>query len=251
MRQQMTFFQAATSVVHFRNLLFVLLAAKESLSWNLPHLKDSRVAEPTRRAFLQCAVASVLLVEQTSFAPPSNAACLPGDTSDSCIGVYKVPIDDEILDYIDTPEKLLKYAPDVNWVEPVRYPPTVRDARRELQQLQPRIESLKSKALNGDITLVGKEILEIWPRITVAGRVVVQGLENAKDKAFNSRAYRTSVAHDEVLNSFGECDVLIGQGIRGDLGSLTVAQIYIIQNLDEITTNYVIFLNSIPKDFVG
>jgi hypothetical protein len=36
----------------------------------------------------------------------SNAACLPGDLSPNCIGVYKVPIDDNIRSMVGTKEAL-------------------------------------------------------------------------------------------------------------------------------------------------
>ena len=35
---------------------------------------------------------------------PSNAACLSGDTRESCIGTYKLPLDDQVASFIDTPE---------------------------------------------------------------------------------------------------------------------------------------------------
>ena len=46
----------------------------------------------------------------------SNAACLPGDIRSECIGVYKMPLDDAVLKYVETPEQLKKFAPDLNWV---------------------------------------------------------------------------------------------------------------------------------------
>ena len=46
----------------------------------------------------------------------TNAACLPGDVRSDCIGIYKLPLDDAVLGYVETPEQLKKYAPDLNWV---------------------------------------------------------------------------------------------------------------------------------------
>ena len=46
----------------------------------------------------------------------SYAACLPGDIRSECIGVYKMPLDDAVLKYVETPEQLKKFAPDLNWV---------------------------------------------------------------------------------------------------------------------------------------
>ena len=56
---------------------------------------------------------------------PSNAACLAGDTSADCIGVYKLPLDDSVSSYIDTPEHLAKNAPDLRWVPMVEKPKSV------------------------------------------------------------------------------------------------------------------------------
>ena len=55
----------------------------------------------------------------------SNAACLPGDVSPDCIGVYKLPLDDAVSSYIDTPEHLAKNAPDLRWVPMPEYPKSV------------------------------------------------------------------------------------------------------------------------------
>jgi hypothetical protein len=85
----------------------------------------------------------------------SNAACLMGDTSPDCIGVYKMPMDDTALKYVDTPEKLKQYAPDVRWVPPVSYPKSYKEAKSELNSLQQRCASLDSAVLQGNLTEVG------------------------------------------------------------------------------------------------
>jgi hypothetical protein len=206
-------------------------------------------------------------------------ACLPGDVSDDCIGVYKVPIDDEILDYINTPEKLTMYAPDIRYVPPIEYPKSINDAIIDLYHSRTMLDTIQTNIFNGNLTKAGKDLLYISPRITVAGRVIIQeesdttkNSNNNKKKQTNTRKsdtndninnnneddtnnidsssfriYRVQITHSELVSSLGECDILIGQGIRGDLGSLTAAQILILQMLDECKTNYDTFLKSIPK----
>jgi hypothetical protein len=70
----------------------------------------------TRRNFILAPAVSILASMLSM--NPSNAACLPGDIRTECIGVYKMPIDDAALGYVETPEQLKKFAPDLNWVRP-------------------------------------------------------------------------------------------------------------------------------------
>jgi hypothetical protein len=74
--------------------------------------KDQQLA--TRRTFILAPSISILASMLPMY--PSNAACLPGDIRTDCIGVYKMPLDDAALNYVETPEQLKKFAPDLNWV---------------------------------------------------------------------------------------------------------------------------------------
>lgn len=189
----------------------------------------------------------------------ANGACLSGDTSTDCIGVYKMPIDDAALPYVETPEKLSRYAPDVRWVPPVNYPSGYREALAELYDLQERCKILDSLVLGGKLESAGVEILGIVPRITVAGQVVVGALlekGNSQKKGgrgdeddLSMRAYRAEVAMTELLTKLGQCDIEIGQGLRGDMGALTPAQIQILSTVREANTAFEEFLQSIPGDF--
>jgi hypothetical protein len=58
----------------------------------------------------------------------THAACLTGDTDPSCIGFYKVPLDDAILKYVDTPENLARFAPGIKWVKLPASPKTYKEA---------------------------------------------------------------------------------------------------------------------------
>lgn len=189
----------------------------------------------------------------------ANAACLSGDTSADCIGVYKMPIDDAALPYVETPEKLARYAPDIRWVPPVSYPSGYKEALAELCDLRERCKLLDSLVLGGKLESAGVEILGIMPRVTVAGQVVVaalleKGISQKKGGGGNEgdlsmRAYRAEVAMTELLTRLGQCDIEIGQGLRGDLGALTPAQIQILSTVREANTAFEEFLKAIPGDF--
>jgi len=60
------------------------------------------------RTLLQAAIPGVAIMSSPK---ASEAACLSGDTSTECIGVYKLPLDDAVESFIDTPEHLAKMAP--------------------------------------------------------------------------------------------------------------------------------------------
>jgi len=62
----------------------------------------------------------------------ADAACLPGDIREDCIGVYKLPMDDSSSRYVETPEKLKMYAPDLKWIPPIDYPSNYQNAINQL-----------------------------------------------------------------------------------------------------------------------
>ncbi|KAI2493491.1 hypothetical protein MHU86_21041 [Fragilaria crotonensis] len=192
---------------------------------------------------------------------PSQAACLQGDTSPDCIGVYKVPLDDAILPYIQTPEKLAEYAPGVRWVPPMQYPKTYQTAVAELVPLKDRIVALNDLVLKGNLTQVGVELLDILPRVVASGRVVVTSLATAAAKPLAERqregsmsdlglrCLRVEDALTEVSAKLYSVDVMIGQTLRGDMGSLTAGQIQILNELREADILFDELLQAIPSDF--
>jgi len=186
---------------------------------------------------------------------PSQAACLQGDTSPDCIGFYKVPLDDDILPYIGSPEKLAQYAPGIRWVPPVEYPKTYKAALAELEPLKIRTSALSDLILKGNLTDAGVELLGIMPRITVSGRLVVASLSGDTSEKrttasdFGLRALRIEAAYLELLYTLNSVDILIGQGLSGDLGSVTAAQIQILGELREANTLFDEMILAIPSDF--
>jgi hypothetical protein len=186
----------------------------------------------------------------------SQAACLQGDTSPDCIGYYKVPLDDAILPYIGSAEKLQQFAPGVRWVPPIEYPRNYKDAKAELEPLRQRCIALNDVILRGNLTEAGIEVLGIVPRLTVAGRVIVRSLSESASSAKTSadaglRAIRIEEAYTELVSKLNSMDILLGQALRGDLGSLTAAQIQLVGELREANVLFDEIIAAMPTDFTG
>lgn len=183
----------------------------------------------------------------------AKGACLSGDTSPDCIGIYKVPLDDEILPYISTAESLNRYAPGLRWVPPVEYPKTYREAKEELPGLREKCAGLDGLVLRGDLTAAGITVLDIIPRLTVGGSVMIQELQNAKRTSgspdYSLRALRMEGALSELLVKLNQIDIQLGQALRGELGSLTVAQIEILPDVKEASTLFDDYFSAVPTDY--
>ena len=183
----------------------------------------------------------------------SHAACLMGDTSEDCIGIYKMPLDDEVLPYVDTAEKLNKFAPGIRWVPPVEYPKSYRDARTEMLSLRDSASNLKEIVIKGLFVDAGSRLLSLIPRVTVAGRVMIQTLEATKgtNEDLSMRALRLEAAHTELLGKLGQCDIIVGQALSGQLGSTTFAQIQILGELQEADVLFDELIRAIPDSYSG
>jgi hypothetical protein len=140
------------------------------------------------------------------------------------------------------------FAPDLKWVPPVEYPKDYKVARQELSDLQTKVSNLRDVVLNGELTTAGTSILAMVPRITVAGRVAVDSMKNNKHmEDMSMKAYRAEVAHYELLIALGSCDVLIGQGIRGEMGSVTMTQIEVLKDLTDANERFNEFMRAVPE----
>ena len=223
----------------------------------------------TRRIFIQSIISSLLLINTN----PVHAACLPGDLSANCIGVYKTPIDAPESDFMDSPEKLKAYAPDLNWVEPVQYPKTFEDAISQLNDLRQQLDVAQEYVANGKLEASGISLLEITPKINAAGITIIQTINKAlideRNKAMKSKkrkdgeyvenpstnkgtileleSNRVQTSLNELLGYLGETDVLLGQGLKGELGAPAPAQIQILENFGECKREFDNFLATIPK----
>eukprot|EP00591_Stephanopyxis_turris_P002885 CAMPEP_0195524390 /NCGR_PEP_ID=MMETSP0794_2-20130614/24194_1 /TAXON_ID=515487 /ORGANISM="Stephanopyxis turris, Strain CCMP 815" /LENGTH=178 /DNA_ID=CAMNT_0040654601 /DNA_START=465 /DNA_END=1001 /DNA_ORIENTATION=- len=172
-----------------------------------------------------------------------------------------MPIDDRVRAYVETPEVLARFAPDIKWVPPVTPPNSYADAVKELEMLKSDCEgTLISSISRGQLEEAGKELLRINPRAIVAGKVVVETLadhtlvsrEKELKKAkvdLSMKALRAEAAYTALVNEMGGCDILIGQGLRGDLGVTTAAQILILETLKEVNGHFDDFFRAIPDAY--
>ena len=217
---------------------------------------------------LQSFISSILLINTN----PAKAACLPGDVRADCIGVYKVPID-AMSESDMSPDKLKLYAPDLYWVEPVQYPKTYDDAINQLNELRQQLDVAQEYVANGKLEASGISLLDIIPKTNAAGITIIQIINKAlideRNKAMKSKknkngeyvenpstnkgtileieSNRVQTSLNELLGIMGETDVLLGQGLRGDLGVSAPAQILILENFAECKREFDNVLATIPK----
>jgi len=207
--------------------------------------EDEKDCVKTRRRFLTAAAAVTAMgwnhLEFNNGRGVAHAACLSGDTSSNCIGVYKVPVDPEIEDFVNTPQKLLLYAPDVKWVPPVEVPKNSAEASKWMKELKVRCEGLEGMVLKGDLEGAGKDVLDITPKVVVAGRVIMEGA-----KGTSTTAMKFEAAWNSLTVYLGQCDVLLGQGIRGEMGAIALAQLMILESVKEINNSFDDLLQNIP-----
>jgi hypothetical protein len=237
-----------------------------------------------RRLVLKNIVSSFALLLTTTIGGKStNAACLSGDIHPDCIGVYKLPIDAPELSYFDTPEKLKVYAPDLRWVTPTLYPKGYTDALKQLNDQRLQLGTAQEFVAKGDLIMAGITLLDVIPKINAAGIIIIQSFERAsnternitmkkngnistsrpsvdgtnnpsssssnstKATALEMRSYRIKNTLDDLLGYLGETDILIGQGLRGELGVSAAAQLQILTCFVDITKEYDNLLIAIPE----
>jgi hypothetical protein len=150
----------------------------------------------------------------------ASAACLYGDLSKECIGVYKQPANtvEESSSSGLTLEKALKTL---------------------VKQRQVADTEIREAITVGRLEDAGLLILALVPRVASAGSVVLQQHQMQEDGSNNNsqlqqlKLDRLQNKFAEALGSFGQCDVSVGQGMRGEMGSITMAQLTILSDLQE------------------
>lgn len=211
----------------------------------------------------------------------ARAACLSGDIRPECIGIYKLPIDAAESPFIETPERLKAYAPDVQWVPPVEYPRGYADAVRQLKDQRGRVDAAKDLVATGNIEGAGLLFLDIAPKVASSGIVIAKSFGKASSdernlamkKASRSpgdaavvgggsdgnpsstnravslemKAYRIQEALNELTGCLGQTDILIGQGLRGQLGVSAPAQIEILAEISECAREFDNLLGTVPE----
>jgi hypothetical protein len=187
----------------------------------------------------------------------SYAACLPGDVRPSCIGVYKVPIDDNVLPYVGSPEALQKFAPDLQYVPPITLPKSLQVAIEILETQRLAADDIGAVVSAGRLEEAGIKVLNLIPKVTTAGRVVLSNIQKQQQQqrvsaeATTTTSSSTSTSSDDVVKGlqyqkveeqynvmvalWSDCDIVIGQGLRGEMGVSAVAQIQILTSVKDST----------------
>jgi len=230
---------------------------------------SSEDATFTRRQSAKIAIQTlpILSLLFSSTSTKASAACLSGDVSPTCIGVYKVPLDDDILHYVSSPEKLAQFAPDIKFVPPVSLPKDYEQAIKDVQSCETDIvENLHAHVLNGKLEEAGIVVLSIVPKLTMAGRVIVDTLEQHSSPAaledssnvifasssasttndLSMTSFRVESNLSSLLGSLQGLDIYLGQGLRGQMGVLTAAQIQLLPDVQDVIENYNDLKRSIP-----
>lgn len=178
----------------------------------------------------------------------SNAACLPGDLAPSCIGVYKVPIDDNIKEMVSTRETLQKYAPGINYVPPIPSPTSFSSAYEAILTQRLAADDIINVVSAGRLEEAGIKVLNLIPRLTVSGRVLVD-YEPSEAKSTQESIQRQQLQNllEATEVAWKNVDILIGQGIRGDMGVSAVAQLNILSELREAITSLDEFVANVNK----
>ena len=222
-----------------------------------------------RRTVLKTLIATTTIQTSLSTIQPADAACLQGDLRPECIGVYKVPMDDRILPYISTPEALGKFAPDLQWVAPIPPPQNLVMAWDLLEAQRLAANDIYQVVQQGRLEEAGIKILNLIPIVTTTCNMILEDalIQLAQSNAVRVRQEqqqqqqltsdsgqgmsRTGSGSDSalvslasnrletqcalVLGLWGETDIMVGQGIRGDLGVSAVAQLQLLNQLQEAT----------------
>jgi hypothetical protein len=236
-----------------------------------PSLRRRAVVEKILR---DCSCATSLARLLTSSAKSARGACLSGDIRPDCIGVYKLPIDAAESPYVDTPERLKLYAPDLRWIPPTPYPRTYAIALDQLKEQGKRLDAAVDLVAMGDIEGAGLTLLDVIPKVSAAGIVIIRMFDDASNNernlamklngangigndgnpsstpeviALEMKAYRIKYTMNELLGYMGETDVLMGQGLRGELGVSAVAQIQILSSLSDCRKEYDNLLRTVPE----
>lgn len=198
----------------------------------------------------------------------ASAACLPGDLSKECIGVYKVPtiVDENVLPYVSTPEALQRYAPDINYVPPIPVPKNEKQAWEIFQTQRIAADDIKQVVLEGKLEEAGIKVLNLLPKVTSSGKTMLQYVSASSSSGSSSssgdgvgdtgttttmssindiRYTQMETQFELVYALWNECDVMIGQALRGELGNTSaVAQIQILSTIRDAIASMDDFISS-------
>lgn len=178
-------------------------------------------------------IGGAVILSKTVLGPEAaNAACLAGDLSRECIGVYKEygPI---------SKENLQKFAPDMKYVPPVEIPSTIEAAIKMLSEQRKTADDVKDGVALGRIEEAGVKLLSLVPKLRAASERVMASASDTTPGGINEiRQIKLQDEFDQVFGSYFEVDVMIGQALRGQLGVSAVAQIQILASVKEANIDF-------------
>jgi hypothetical protein len=99
----------------------------------------------------------------------------------------------------------------------------------------------------GELEAAGQKLLGIIPRATVCSRVILLALEqqststtttNNNNGSKGTANLRVEAFLTDFAPKLSQCDIMIGQGIRGEMGSITFAQIQVLESLKDSLNDY-------------
>ncbi|EJK55640.1 hypothetical protein THAOC_24607 [Thalassiosira oceanica] len=203
---------------------------------------------------------------------------LPGDQSEDCIGVYKMPyMDAKDSFWINDKETLSIFAPDIRYVKTEDLPATLDLAKQQLfgeflnflaslssspllnwarlcTDQRQQLKVVRNIVFDGDLRKAGVEVLRILPKVSSAGIKISEHIE-AKTDFFDKESEKKFNTFDEsmqgLLALWNGLDIEIGQllptlsggqALRGQRGVTAVAQIEILADLKELTVVFDDFL---------
>jgi len=171
----------------------------------------------------------------------AQAACLPGDLSKSCIGVYKLPYADAIeSEWLNDKETLQSFAPDIKFIDvqkQIKRPDTVAEAKKQLKSERVKIKFIREFVLDGELEEAGLLILNLIPTVTSAALKIQEYVEDRTSEEYQAqkelRKFKRSL--EILLAEWSSIDIELGMAIRGQRGVTAVAQIEVLEYLKEAT----------------
>jgi hypothetical protein len=178
------------------------------------------------------------------------AACLAGDLSPDCIGVYKVPVGD-VEAIRRMPDAVAQNAPDLLSTPRTTMvlPSNWKTALEVLQTQRLAADDIYAVVQRGQLQEAGIKVLNLVPQVTAAGRVIIDKVSSDTGKSAGIQEVQLMQLQarlDDTLACWGQVDVTLGQGLRGELGVVTVAQLAILSELRDAMRAYDDFLDQVP-----
>ena len=216
-------------------VLLIITAPQEVVTLSTNTKNSCSRRDIFAKAIQGFSVAAAAVIPATKAA---HAACLPGDLSPDCIGVYKIPFQAAIdSPMLNTEEALKKNAPDVKYLKTEGPPKSVLVAKEVLQTQRVAAEDIQAVILAGKLEEAGIKVLNLIPKVTGAGMTIQEQVQRqypVSDSGNNQmRVLKYQQSFQEMVALWSGVDVEIGQAIRGQLGVSAVAQLAILRSLKE------------------